>query len=124
MVEAESGGPRGLDEPEERLPLDLDGVGAVEVVGSPPGVGVEAVVHGQSDGPCPGNSGEGGLGSHLGSVLGPSAVIRPGRREVAGLEDEPDLVEEPPIEPLIDPGDLRDLVVSAERFEDFADDPE
>src|SRR5690606_12938004 len=52
------------------------------------------------------------------------AVVDAGRREVPGLEREPDAVEQPAVEPQVDPGHLRDLMEPALRRQDPADDAE
>ena len=57
-------------------------------------------------------------------VLHAPAEIGPGRGKVARLEDELDVVEEPPVEPPVDPGHLGDLVVGPVGGEDLLDDPE
>ncbi len=51
-------------------------------------------------------------------------MIGPGRREVPRLEDEPDLVEEPAVKPLVNPGDLGDLAELAPGSQDRPDDAE
>src|SRR5690348_12215580 len=57
-------------------------------------------------------------GGVLSEVLGSPTEVDSSRWQVAGLEDEVDMVEEPPVKPPVDPGKLRDLVIGPLREED------